>query len=133
MSEENKKKIKIKKLKKKVTDYVKVLDDIENGIDKFHDYTNYQKNLIYDSRRRSSRMANILGEFEKSNIYPYQIMNDLSSLVNGAMSNLSAIHSKWNDINQEMYGVTGVMSTSDLNMASGDEIINLYLEEHKDQ
>ena len=65
MSEENDDRNKIKKVKKKVWDYVKVLDDIENDIDKFHDYTDYQKKLIYEDRRRGTRMANILEEFEK--------------------------------------------------------------------
>ncbi len=34
---------KIKELKKNVQKYVKTLDEVENNIDKSHDYTNYQK------------------------------------------------------------------------------------------
>ena len=132
MSEENNDRYKIKRVKKKVWDYVKVLDDIENDIDKYHDYANYQKKLIYEDRRRGTRMAGILEEFEKNNIFPDEIINDLSSSVNGATDELSQVQTTWNNINQAMYGVTGIMSTSNLNMASGEEFINLYLEDHKD-
>ena len=131
-SEKNDSKDQIIKVKEKVKDYVKVLDVIEKDIDDVYNYADYHKKLIYEDRKRSSRMTNILEEFENYNIYPAQIMNDLSSSVSGAIDEISHVQSVWNNAKQKMYGVTGFMSASNLNMASGEEFINLYLEDHKD-
>jgi len=123
----------IKELKKNMEDYIHDLDNFDYSLDKFQNYANYQKKLIHEDRRRASHVFNILGDFETYGIYPDPIIQDLDSTINIAKYELSQAQNKWNSANQEMYGVTGIMSTSDLNMASSAETVNLYLEEHQYQ
>lgn len=102
----------------------KSMDKLEQARQFITQYTN--KNI-----KTGKTMLSIFRGFESENYYPEELISGISSRVSSAVSDLECVKYDLDNSVDKIYGVTGTMATSDINMATGIDEVRLFFNNHQ--
>lgn len=130
MSDEEKK-VKFKQIKGDLHNFIHLNKEIQNSLDKQEQARQFIAHSTDENIKNGKVMLSIFRGFEDEGYYPENLTSSIQSRVSGSVYDLKRAKYDLDNANDKIYGVTGTIATSDINMATGIDDMRLFFNDNQ--